>query len=76
MFPISQTAIIPMSRPICTSDLSGLPPALVMTAEFDPLRDEAEDYGYALKAAGVDAVTRRYIGMTHAFYMLPTENPV
>ena len=62
--------------PICASDLSGLPPALVMTAEFDPLRDEAEDYGQALKAAGVDTVTRRYIGMTHAFYMLPTETPV
>ena len=66
----------PDVAPICASDLSGLPPALVMTAEFDPLRDEAEDYGDALKAAGVDAVTRRYIGMTHAFYMLPTETPV
>ncbi len=66
----------PDVAPICASDLSGLPPALVMTAEFDPLRDEAEDYGHALKAAGVDTVTRRYIGMTHAFYMLPTENPV
>lgn len=32
--------------------------------------------GHALKAAGVDAVTRRYMGMTHAFYMLPTETPV
>ena len=62
--------------PNSASDLSGLPPALVMTAEFDPLRDEAEDYGHALKAAGVDAVTRRYMGMTHAFYMLPTETPV
>ena len=66
----------PDVAPICASDLSGLPPALVMTAEFDPLRDEAEDYGQALKAAGVDTVTRRYIGMTHAFYMLPTETPV
>ncbi|MDE2829771.1 MAG: alpha/beta hydrolase [Gemmatimonadota bacterium] len=66
----------PDVAPIHASDLSGLPPALVMTAEFDPLRDEAEDYGQALKAAGVDTVTRRYIGMTHAFYMLPTETPV
>lgn len=66
----------PDVAPICASDLSGLPPALVMTAEFDPLRDEAENYGHTLKAAGVNAVTRRYIGMTHAFYMLPTETPV
>ena len=66
----------PDAAPIRASDLSGLPPALVMTAEFDPLRDEAEDYGHALRAAGVDTVTRRYFGMTHAFYMLPTEIPV
>lgn len=66
----------PDVAPLRASDLSGLPPALVMTAEFDPLRDEAEDYGHALRAAGVDTVTRRYFGMTHAFYMLPTEIPV
>ena len=66
----------PEVAPICAKDLSGLPPALVLTAEFDPLRDEAEAYGAALKAAGVDAVTQRYHGMIHAFFMMSTENSV
>ncbi|MDP6039599.1 MAG: alpha/beta hydrolase [Candidatus Latescibacteria bacterium] len=74
--PNIQDRTNPEAAPIHAKDLSGLPPALILAAEFDPLRDEAEAYCAALKAAGVDAVTQRYNGMIHAFFMMSTENPV
>lgn len=57
----------PLVSPITRADLTGLPPALIVTAEHDPLRDEAERYGERLRAAGVPARVSRYAGAGHGF---------
>ena len=58
------------ASPIKAADLSGLAPALIQTAELDPLRDEGEAYGAAIEAAGGDVTVRRYDGVVHDPFMM------
>jgi acetyl esterase len=60
-------ALDPRASPLLARDLSGLPPAYIATAGFDPLRDEGERYGRRLREAGVPVVLRRHEQLVHAF---------
>ena len=54
-------------------DLNGLPRALIITAGGDPVRDDGEMYGFKLRAAGVQTLSRRFPGMIHGFMAVPNE---
>lgn len=60
----------PYVSPLRASSLSGLPPAVVYTAEFDPLCSEGEAYVKRLKEAGVQVSHKRYDGQIHAFWQM------
>jgi acetyl esterase len=62
----------PYACPARAKSLAGLPPTLVITAEFDPLRDEGEAYAARLREEGVKATLKRYDGVTHGFFGMPS----
>jgi acetyl esterase/lipase len=65
----------PRLSPLRTENLSGLPRALIHSAQYDPFTDEAEAYAARLAAAGVQARFERHPGMIHFFYAMPLAIP-
>jgi acetyl esterase/lipase len=63
------------AAPLRAASLKGQPPAMIVTAGFDPLRDEGRAYGDRLREAGVDVVYREYPGQIHAFVSLTKAIP-
>src|SRR6185295_1163509 len=63
------------ASPLRAPRLAGQPPTFIVTAGFDPLRDEGKAYGDRLRAAGVDVVYREYTGQIHAFVSLTKAIP-
>ena len=61
----------PLASPLLAADLSGLPPAVIFVAEFDPVRDDGERYARRLHEAGVPAAVLRFVTHAHGTYGIP-----
>lgn len=61
----------PMASPILADDLSGLPPALIQVAEYDPLRDDGFRYARAVQQAGGQVRLTEYVGLPHGYFSFP-----
>ena len=68
--PESSRRTEPDASPLHTENLSGLPPAVILTAEHDVLRDEGEAYAARLQEANVSTDLQRYVGQAHGFFIL------
>lgn len=60
----------PEASPLWRDDFAGLPPVHILTAEFDPLRDEGEALYHRLNDQGVAYTCQRYLGVIHGFFQL------
>ena len=65
----------PEASPLWRKDFSGLPPVHILTAEYDPLRDEGETLYQRMVEQGVDCTCQRYLGVIHGFFQLGGVSP-
>jgi acetyl esterase len=68
--PLGTDLLNPYISPVSARSLENLPPAFIIAVAGDPLRDDAEYYAYALKAAGVSTKISRYPNMIHGFFLM------